>query len=227
MKIPIYILFACSVAWAQSYSGAPQVAVKAAPVAATSTPSAASSDTQNLADLVQQTRAAAAKSDADVAILRIDKWKLDAPGKQQAQAYSESIRRNLTYSMPELLQRIQASPASLNANFRLYRTLNALCDTLSSLVESAGSGTREQYEPLAADLAQLDRIRRQLADRIDLLAGANDAELARLRSQLATTASGKKPTASKVVVNDDDQPKPKKKPKPATPQSQTQPQPAK
>ena len=228
MKTPIYILFACSVAWAQSFGGAPQTAVKAAPVAVTSTPSTASSDTQNLADLVQQTRAAATKSDADVASLRIDKWKLDAAGKQQAQAYSESIRRNLTYSMPDLLQRIQASPASLNANFRLYRTLNALCDTLSSLVESAGSGTREQYEPLAADLAQLDRVRRQLADRIDLLAGANDAELARLRSQLASTASGKKPTTSKVVVNDDDQPKVKKKPKPAqTPQSQTPPQPAK
>jgi hypothetical protein len=229
MKIPIYILFACSVAWAQSVGGAPQTAVKAAPVTATSTPSTASSDTQNLADLVQQTRAAAVKSDADVSRLHIDKWKLDAPGKQQAQAYSESIRRNLTYSMPDLLQRIQASPASLNANFRLYRTLNALCDTLSSLVESAGAGTREQYEPLAADLAQLDRIRRQLADRIDLLAGANDAELARLRSQLATASTGKKPTASKVVVNDGaDQPKAKKKPKPAQPpQPQTQPQPAK
>jgi hypothetical protein len=191
--------------------------VNAAAVVSTT---AASPDTSDLSVLIQQIRASAEKSDADVSRLRIEKWKLDPAGKQQALAYSESIRRNLTYSMPDLLVRIQAAPASLNANFRLYRTLNALCDTFSSLVDSAGNfGTREQYGPLAADLVQLDRLRHQMADRMDSLAGANDAELARLRAQVATS-SGTKPAASKVVVNDSDQPKPKKKPKTAQPQSQ-------
>jgi hypothetical protein len=47
-----------------------------------------------------------------------------------------------------------------------------------------------------------------------MLAGANDAELARLRSRVGNTASGAKAASNKVVV-DDEQPKPKKKPKPA------------
>jgi len=38
-----------------------------------------------------------------------------------------------------LLQRIKASPSSLNANFRLYRNMNALYDTFSALAESAGA----------------------------------------------------------------------------------------
>lgn len=216
MKIPIYILLACSAAWAQTPGGT-RAPVNAASVVTTA---AAFPDTSDLSVLLQQIRASAEKSDADVSRLRIEKWKLDPAGKQQAQAYSDSIRRNLTYSMPDLLLRIQAAPASLNANFRLYRTLNALCDTFSSLVDSAGNfGTREQYDPLAADLVQLDHLRHQMADRMDSLAGANDAELARLRAQVATSR-GAKPAASKVVVNDSDQTKPKKKPNPAQPQSQ-------
>lgn len=167
-------------------------------------------------------RASAEKADADVGRLRVDKWKADAANKQQATALADSIHRNLSYAMPDLLQRIQASPNSLNANFRLYRNLNALFDTFSSLVESAGAfGTKEQYDPLAADLSELDHLRRQMADRMDLLAGANDAELARLRSQAASTASGAKSASTKVVVDNDDQPKAKKKPKAATTQSTT------
>jgi len=158
------------------------------------------------------------KSDQDVAALRIDRWKTEAAGRQQAQASAASIRRNLTYAIPDLLQRIQASPGSLNANFRLYRNLNALYDTFSALAESAGAfGPKEQYAQLADDVAQLDRLRHDVADRVDSLAGANDAELARLRSQLATPG-GKAP--SRVVVDDQQAPakkKPKPKPKPATP----------
>jgi hypothetical protein len=217
MRIPTYFLLACSAAWAQSPGTTPHASAKTAPAV---TAPATSEDAQSLSDLTLQIRAAAEKSDSDVSRLRIEKWKLDAAGKQQAQAYSESIRRNLTYSMPDLLLRIQAAPASLNANFRLYRTLNALCDTFSSLVDSAGNfGVREQYDPIAADLAQLDRLRHQMADRVDMLAGANDAELARLRAQVARSG-GAKPGATKVVVNDGDQPA-KKKAK--TGQTQTQP----
>ena len=66
---------------------------------------------------------------------------------------------------------------------------------------------------------QLDQLRRQIAERVDLLAGNNDAELARLRARLGNAKNGAKPGSTKVVV-DDDQPKPKKKLKPAQQQSQ-------
>jgi len=219
MTIPVYILLACSTAWAQAPTGTPRSTAKPAPAVSTpvSTP-----DAQSASDLNQQLDTTSAKSAADLSRLRIDKWKLDAAGKQQAQSISDSIRRNLTDSMPELLVRLQASPASLNANFRLYRNLDTLCYTFSSFVESAETfSPREQYDPLAADFAQLNLLRRQVGDRVDLLAGANDAELARLRA-LVATPSGTKPAVNKVVVNDNDQSKPKKKSKTA----QTPPKPA-
>jgi hypothetical protein len=210
MKIALYLLLVSSVALAPlsgqtNHTSTPPgtaTSVSAAPDLA-------------LRELLIQVQAISQKSDEDVARLRIDKWKADAVSKQQAQASTVSIRRNLTNAVPDLLQRIQASPGSLNANFRLYRNLNALYDTFSALTESAGAfGPTDQYQTLSSDINQLDQIRRQVAERVDMLAGANDAELARLRSRVVSTASGAKPASSKVVV-DDNQPKPKKKPKPA------------
>lgn len=217
MKIALSLLLA-SVFAAAPPSG------KAATASQTPPPqsSATSATTPDLAlkELLIQVQAIAQKSDADVARLRIDKWKADSASKQEAQASADSIRRNLTSAVPDLLQRIQASPGSLNANFRLYRNLNALYDTFSALAESTGAfGPSDQYHSISADVSQLDQLRRQIAERVDMLAVANDAELARLRARGATTTSAK-PAAKKVVV-DDEQPKSKKKPK--TSQSQSQP----
>ncbi len=215
MKIAVFLLLASSAAWAQAPGNNSPAAAPAMASQSSSSTGAPSSDVQALNDLLGQLQAAAQKSDTDVARLRIDKWKAEAAAKQQAQASAASIRRNLENAIPDLVQRIQASPSSLNANFRLYRNLNALYDTFSALAESAGAfGAKDRYDPLAADISQLDQLRHHVAERVDLLAGANDAELARLRAKVAATASGTKP-ASKVVV-DDEQPKPKKKAKSAS-----------
>jgi hypothetical protein len=222
MKIVLFFLLASSMALAQS-SARPAAASTPNSTQASAASGSISPDVQALNQLIIQVQTSADKSDADLSRLRIDKWKTEAAGKQDATATTASIRRNLTNAVPDLLQRLQASPGSLNANFRLYRNLNALYDTFSSLVESAGAfGSKDQYEPLAADIAQLDHLRHQLAERVDQLAGASDAELVRLRSQVATAAGAKPALPSKIVV-DDEKPKPKvkKKPKPAP---QTQPQ---
>ena len=164
----------------------------------------------SLNDLLAKVKAAAEKSDADLEYLRIDKWKADRSIKQQAQASADSIRRNLVNAVPDLMQAVVAAPGSLMANFRLYRDLNALCDKFSGLAESTGAfGSSGDYSALVADLAQLDAARQQLAERMDLLAGASDAELARLRSHPPAAAGAKAPANSKIVV--DDNPSPKKK----------------
>ena len=91
-----------------------------------------------------------------------------------------------------------------------------LFDSFSALAESAGAfGPQEQYASLAADLTQLDQVRRQFAERVDLLAGASDAELTRLRAATVAKPAPAKPP-SKIVV-DDSKPTPKKKPKKKAP----------
>ena len=212
MKIAFAPLFAC-VLIAMPIAGTASNPSQAANSHSNSaTNSAAPAYDPSLVDLLAKVKAAAEKSDADLANLRIDKWKADKPIKQQAQASADSIRRNLVNAVPDLTQAVVAAPSSLMANFRLYRDLNALCDKFSGLAESTGAfGSSGDYSALAADLAQLDAARQQLADRMDLLAGASDAELARLRSRPPAAAAGKAPANSKIVVDDNPSPKKKRK----------------
>jgi len=218
MKIATYLLLACSMTLAQlpgKDSGVPS----SAPTQQAGSAAYATPDSRAVGELIRQTRNSAEKFSADLARLRIDKWKADAASKQQAQAGAASIVRNLSNAVPDLLQQIEASPGSVNANFRLYRNLNALYDTFSALVESAGAfGPREQYEPLSADIAELDQLRHRVAERVDMLAKNSDTELVRLRAKVAAVPVVAKPV-TKIVV-DDEHPKPKKKAKP--PQNQSQ-----
>jgi hypothetical protein len=203
MKIALYLLLA-AVASVQ-LTGQALPSINQAPPAT----SAKTSPDSGLRELLLMVQAMAQKFDADVARLRIDRWKADAQNKQQSEANEVAIRRNLADAVPDMLRRIQAEPDSLIANFRFYRNLNALYDSFSVLAESAGAfGPQDQYAPLPADIAQLDQLRRHFAERVDLLAGASDAELAHLRAAAAKRAQ----PASRIVV-DDNQPSAKKKPK--------------
>lgn len=178
----------------------------------------------SLADLLASVRSTAQKADTDIGRLRIDRWKTDAASRKQAQSSADSIQRNLTSAVPELLDHVHAAPNSLIANFRLYRDLNALYDTLSALTEAAGAfAPAEQYTALGTDLNQLDQARQKLADRVDFLVGSNEAELARLRAHPSTAAPAQRaPAATNKIVVDDNAPAKKKRKAPAQP---TQPQP--
>ena len=209
MKIVLALLFACLLFTAP-------LAIAAQPPQGSA---AAASDT-SLNDLLSRLKATAQKTDEDVQGLRIDKWKADSDSKKQSQLGAESIHRNLVNAVPDLIQGVQAAPGSMLANFRLYRDVNAVYETFYGLVESAGAfGPQADYQALGADLTQLDHARQQLAQRLDLLAGANDAELARLRSHPAA-APAKTPGATsnnKIVVDDTQPAKKKRKPAPAQP----------
>ena len=205
VQTALVLLLASSLGWAQGPGNSGQPPAHQG--ASAGSPDAA------LTELLTQLQALAQQSDRDLAGLRIEKWKADATNKQQAQENAAAIHRNLANAVPELLQKIQSEPGSVAANFRLYRDLDVLYDAFSALVESAGAfGPAEQYSTLAGDIARLDQLRHQLAERLDQMAGANDAELLRLRARLAASPAKAVPAASKVVV-DDNHPAARKKPK--------------
>jgi hypothetical protein len=220
VRTAIVLLLVSSSGWAQmpDSMGAAASQLPASQVAANAPPDAA------LTELLTQLQTSAEQSDRDLAGLHIQRWKTDAANRQQAEENAAAIHRNLANAVPELVQKVRAEPGSLAANFRLYRDLNAVYDTFSALVESAGAfGPAEQYSPLASDIARLDQLRHRCAERLDQMSGASDAELVRLRAQLApaTTKSSAKsvPSTSKIVV-DDNHPAshtPAKKKKPTSP----------
>jgi len=194
-----------------SAASARSVASSAAPVAGPG----------SVSPLLVQVQATARTTTADVSLLNIHKWKVANDAKHDAETKAESIQRNLTVAMPTLVSHVQASPNDFAANFKLYRNLDVLYDVLASLAESAGAfGSRNEFDPLAADLNRIDQARRALGDRLEALASAKDAEIVRLQGQAKTARTAASAKPKKVIVDDDDK-KPakntvKKKPSAAT-----------
>ena len=179
------------------------------PAASSATAPAAPS---NVAPVLGEIQSAARTTTADVSLLNIRKWKVSNEVKNDASAKAEAIQRNLTIAMPTILSQVQASPNDFAANFKLYRTLGVLYDVMSSLAESAGAfGSKNEFDPLAADLNRIDQARRTLGERLEVMASAKDAEIARLQDQVKAARAAVPASTKKVIVDDDSAKKPAKK----------------
>jgi hypothetical protein len=170
---------------------------------------------------------------ADLAKVRVDRWKADSGTKRQSESDVESLARNLQSALPTMIGELRASPEDLAATFKLYHNLDALHDVFRSVAESAGAfGSRSEYQSLANDSDTIDNVRRALADRLQNLASAKESELSRLRAQVKAAQAAPPSPPKKIVVDDTETKKPAKKkpaPKPSTqsqpkPPAQTQPQ---
>jgi hypothetical protein len=139
--------------------------------------------------------------------VRVDKWKIDDRVKAQSKANAESLQRNLTAALPTLIQAVRANPNSLAASVKLYRNLNAVYDVLESFSESTGAfGSKEDYDALARDTSNLDNLRRNIADQVEQMATAQDAQLARLNQQIQAQQQQAAAAPPKKVVVDDNAP---------------------
>lgn len=178
--------------------------------------------------LLGQLEATSKSTQADLAKLRIERWKADGSFKKQSLANVDSIQRNLQGALPEIIGQLRAAPEDLPATFRLYRNLDALYDVLGSVVESTGAfGSKDDLQALTNDLSSFEGTRKQFATRIETLASAKEAEIARLRNDLKAAQAAVPAAPPKIKVVDDNEPvkKPpvKKKPaaKPASPAAST------
>lgn len=159
----------------------------------------------NVSPVLAEIQSAARTTTADVSLLNIRKWKVSGDVKNDAEAKAEAIQRNLTIAMPTILSQVQASPNDFAANFKLYRTLGVLYDVMSSLAESAGAfGSKNEFEPLASDLNRIDQARRTLGERLEVMASAKDAEIARLQDQVKAARAPAAAPPKKVIVDEGD-----------------------
>ena len=210
-------------------------------------PAAAAANTQSdqpvsyasvtqLNGLLAQLEASSKNTQADLVKLRIERWKTDNGTKKQNLANVDSIQRNLQGALPEMIAQLRSAPEDLPTTFKLYRNLDALYDVVGSVVEGTGAfGSKDDFQSLSNDLSGFENTRKQVAQRIETLSSAKEAEIVRLRADLKT-AQAKIPAAPpKITVVDDNEapkkPAVKKKPKaanpstakPATGQTQTPP----
>lgn len=175
-----------------------------------------------LSDLQHVSEAA----NADIGKLRIERWKADNSQKQQMQQVAESLQKNLTRAVPELISDAQAAPGSVAKTFKLYHNLNVVYEFLDSLSQAAGAyGRKEEYDPLANDVTSLDQVRQKLSDYIDQSATNLENQLKKATAPPKTAAAPPAQQGPKKIVVDDSTPtttkkKKKSSPPPPPPQSQ-------
>ncbi len=192
-------------------------AISAAPAGGQGQPVSYASVTQ-LNGLLSQLESTSKDTQADLVKLRIEHWKADSAYKRQALGNVDSIQRNLQGALPEMLAKLRSAPEDLPATFRLYRNLDALYDVLGSVVEGAGAfGSKDDLQSLSNDLSSFEGTRKQLAERIENLSSAKEAEIVRLRMDLKTAQAAIPAEPPKKIIVDDTEPpkKPAVKKKPA------------
>jgi hypothetical protein len=166
-----------------------------------------------LNSMLTQLEQASQATQVDLAKMRIERWKADGGSKKQAQQNVESIERNLQEALPGMIAELRSSPESLPSSFKLYRNLDALYDVFGAVVESAGAwGSKDEFQSLENDLSALEKSRHGFADRMETLASAKEAELARLRSEAhSAQAAANSAPPKKTIVDDTEPVKPVKK----------------
>lgn len=114
-----------------------------------------------------------------------------------------ALRRNLQFAVPSLVQDARASSGSISATFKLYQDLNAVCESLDSLLPP-GSGGSKTETALGNDLADMNRIREQLSSYIQQTAAAFESKHPELLS-----SAGHLP--KKIIIDDNVPDKPVRK----------------
>jgi hypothetical protein len=181
-------------------------------------PAAAQAPVTDPSSILSSLEQTAHTSVSDISRLRIDKWKADGGTKRNSQSDSDSIQRNISAALPELIGKVRTAPQDLNANFKLYRNLNVLYEYFSRFTESVGAfGNRDDFDALSRDLDGLDGARRAMADRMDALTSSAEGQLAQYKAQSRAAQSAAAAAPPKKVVIDDTEPekKPAKKKKSA------------
>jgi hypothetical protein len=153
--------------------------------------------------LLTQLETTSKTAQGDLTNLRIERWKTDAGTKKQALGNVDSILRNLQNALPAIVEKLRAAPEDVPATFNLYRNLDALYDVVE---ETGAFGSKDDFQALANDLKSFEGTRKALAERLENLATAKEAEIVRLRSDLKTAQAAIPVAPPKKIVVDDNEP---------------------
>lgn len=218
--LAIPILFLSAALGAAQTSGATRPATSPS---AGSLPSSSSSAAPNLDAILDEIQQATRAAGTDISRLRIDRWKADSTEKAQLQQVADSLHKNITNAVPDLIGEARSSQGGVSSTFKLYHNINVVFEYLNSLTDAAASlGKKEEYDPLNSDTAALDKSRQHLSDYIARAAVNLEDQL---RAALATpTPTPAPPAPPKKIVVDDETSKKKpantKKKKTSTPPAQ-------
>jgi hypothetical protein len=180
MNIGSFFLLLC-VASAPLLSQTPE----APPVSAEHPAGVASTSTSTIAPELDRLQTVASQAAIEIGALHIEKWKANSGAKSAAQADADSVQRNLTSALPRLIDGVRGAPEDVNAEFKLYRNLNALYDVFSTVTEATRVfGQKSQYEALSQELQVIGSTRRKLGESLEQLTATTQNQLKQMRTQI-------------------------------------------
>ncbi|HTV81753.1 MAG TPA: hypothetical protein VME18_03810 [Acidobacteriaceae bacterium] len=130
-------------------------------------------------------------------------WRAPGSVKSAAEGDIEAIQRDLNGTLAGLLQQADAAPGSVPAEFRVYRNVDALYDTLLRVVETAElAAPASEADALETALDNLENARAQVGDTILSGAQVQQDELFRLRRAIQAAAAAQRAPIRTTVVDD-------------------------
>ena len=179
--------------------------------AAPSQPQATAAQPQTLPPglepILARIQKAAEASKVDLTGLHIERWRTDREQKAELTKIADSLQRNLTSAVPDLINSVRSSNGSVSTTFKLYHNLNVVYEYMNVLADSASALSKDDDSyPLSREAQTLDSARQDLSTFIEKAATNLEDKL---RVALAPRpAPPQELTPKKVVVDDTNVKKP-------------------
>lgn len=179
-----------------------------------------------LGNALQQVSIASAHLRRALDSINVPKWKAPGDVRQTTVSDVDSMQRDVTDTLPNLINTALADPAKISPAFSVYRNVDALYDVLLRVSETAQLAGSNDARLLEEQRAALEDARTQLGAALVQSTQTQDAEVVHLRA--AAVAAPPPPPPAKTVVDDGPATKSKStttkkktthKPAPATPAS--------
>jgi hypothetical protein len=154
-----------------------------------------------LGNSLQQVNIAAAHLRRALDTINVPKWKAPGDVRQTTSDDVDSMQRDVTDTLPGLINTALADPAKVSPAFSVYRNVDALYDVLLRVSETAQlAGASHDAALLEDQRATLEDSRTKLGAALLQSAQAQDAEVVHLRATAAPAAPP--PPPAKTVVDD-------------------------
>jgi hypothetical protein len=179
-----------------------------------------------LGNALQQVNISIAHLRQSLNIVNVPKWKAPGDVRQATGDDVDSMQRDVSSTLPDLINAALADPSKVSTSFSVYRNVDALYDVLLRVSETAQlAGASRDASLLEEQRVNLENSRTQLGAALLASAQEQETEIVHLRTSTAPAAPA--PAPSHTVVDDGPATKSKsakkRTHKPATPPANTQP----
>lgn len=158
----------------------------------------------------EEVRPVAAEIASAVDAIDIDRWKLPREGKDQLDENVDSIRLDVSSTLPGLLDQAKAAPTELAQQWLVVQNVNALYDVLVRVTTTANlAASRADASVLTDAENQLGEVRKHLTATLIAATENQDREIVALAVRLAAVSQvqgGLRTDNKTIVVNDDTKP---------------------